>query len=109
MSSEGTARYVAVPWPAPGNSTHPHYSLFPIQCLNTADVKAPEEPAPGTSEEAIKRLHTIVETIRSAHPLAPTSLEIDDLLARAIQLQGLPANIDSWANQLAGDVGDLTD
>ena len=109
--SGGTGWYGPIPWIANGNSTPPYHFLTPVDCLNTADVKAPDEVAgtPSASQEAITRLHAIIDTIRTARPLAPPSPELDGMLTRAIQERGVPSDIEAWANQLAQDTGDLGD
>ena len=59
-------------------------------------------------ETAMAELRAVVNEIREVRPLPPAP-SLDDLLARAVQLRGTPANIEEWARQLASDVGELVD
>jgi len=54
-------------------------------------------------------LDAVIGAIRESRPLSPPSPEVADLIARAVQLQGAPVDINEWARQLADDVADLTD
>jgi hypothetical protein len=53
-------------------------------------------------------LRSIISGIRSGVAMKP-SPEFDELLGRALALQGTPPDVDGWARQLAEDVSDFDD
>jgi hypothetical protein len=65
-----------------------------------------------TFETAFSRtlieLRSIISGIRSGSSIR-RSPEFDELLGRALALQGTPSDVDRWARQLAEDVSDFDD
>ena len=59
-------------------------------------------------DKAISDLRTVVSAIQDARALT-VSEDMGNLLARAVQAKGVPADIDTWANQLASEVCGLND
>ena len=94
-------------------------NLFTFNCATTSGAivatgrqfgpVAGDAPHPeGQISSAISDLRAVVGAIRDAR-LLPLAADLDDLLTRAVQSQGPPANIGEWARRLAADIGDLTD
>jgi hypothetical protein len=67
------------------------------------------EAASPPSHEPVVGLRMLVKSIREGRSLPPPSPNLDELLSRAAALHGVPDSIATWADQLAADVGDLTD
>jgi hypothetical protein len=60
------------------------------------------------ASDAIAGLRSVVDAIKDERPLL-LSPDLDDLLTRAVQARGTPADIEQWARRLAADVSDLAD
>ena len=65
-------------------------------------------PAEDEIGNAMAELRAVVGAIREARPL-PLAPDLDELLTRAAQSKGSPANIEEWAQQIAADISGLTD
>ena len=95
-------------------------TLYVFDCMATSGMVVATDnqrgkfvASPARSDEspinaAMADLRAVVRAIGEERPLG-LSPGLDDLLARASQVEGPPPNIEEWARQLAADICGLTD
>jgi len=85
-----------------------HYVVASGAYVSTSSPRAPQGERLRVGN-ALAQLRAVVSAIRGGSPL-PFAAGLDEgQLARAIELQGSPADVEGWARQLASDVGELVD
>ena len=86
-----------------------------VQTLFAVSGSTPDTQCVGTGTavaavfDPIADLHLVVSAIIEARPLPPATPSFDELLSRVEASRGRPTDIAAWAQQLADDIGDLTD
>jgi hypothetical protein len=59
-------------------------------------------------DDPLQGVREVVSAITEARPL-PTQRNLNELFKQAAASRGTPADVEAWANKLAGDSGDLND